>query len=70
MGSKTPNKEAEGRLKIGVEEAAQTVGAVVNEVTAGLRLCGVKGSVVGKVSGDQIEPMKGVPEGIVSLTAL
>ena len=70
MGSKTPNKEAEGRLKIGVKEVTQTVGAVVIEVTDVLRLCGVKGSVVGKVSGDQIEPVKGVPEGIVSFNAL
>ena len=70
MGSKTPNKEAEGRLEIGVEEAAQTVGVVVTEVIDRLRFCGVKGSVVGKVCGDQIEPVKGVPEGIVSLNAL
>ena len=70
MGSKTSNKEAEGRLKIGVEEAAQTVGAVVTEVTDGLRLCGVKGSVVEKVCDDQVGLVNGVPEGVASLKAL
>ena len=40
------------------------------EITDTLRFCIVKGSVVGKVCGDQIEPVKGVPEGIVSLNAL
>ena len=40
------------------------------EVTDVLRLCGVKGSVVGKVCGDHIEPVKGVPEGIISLNSL
>ena len=70
MGSKTPNKEAEGRLEIEVKGAAHTVGAIVTEVTDRQRLGGVKGSIVGKVCDDQMGPVNGVPEGVASLKAL
>lgn len=58
-GSKPENKELEGRLKIGVEEVTDTVGGVFTEVTVVLRGGGVKGSVLEKTSGDQIEVGKG-----------
>jgi len=62
VGSKIPNREVVGRLETGVEEATHTVGAVVIEVTDGPQACAVKGSVVGKVSGDHKELVTGVPE--------
>ena len=55
---------------MGVEEATHTVGMVGIEVTDVLRLCGVKGSVVGMASCDQIELVEGVLEDITSFNAL
>jgi len=62
VGSKIPNREVVGRLGTGVEEATDTVGAVLIEVAEGPRACAVKGSVVEKVSGDHKELVIGVPE--------
>ena len=66
----TLNIEADGPLKTGAEEATHTVGMVGIEVTDVLRLCGVKGSVVGKASCDQIELVEGVLEDITYFNAL
>jgi len=70
VGSTTLDIEADGPLITGAEEATHIVGMVGTEVIDVLRPCGVKGSVVGVMIGDQIELVEGVLEDITSFNAL